>query len=134
LATAESPGEDPVKSRLEAIAAAVGAVLALCTLGVIVWDGVRDRDRPALVTLTAEAIHAHEAGFVVEIVAFNSGDETAADLLVEGTLRQGEQVVETSEATFDYVPIRSERRGALVFSQDPRRFVLELKTKGYIEP
>ncbi len=70
MATAESPGEDPVKSRLEAIAAAIGAVLALCTLGVIVWDGIRDRDRPALVTLRSEAIHAHEAGFVVEIVAF----------------------------------------------------------------
>lgn len=128
------PSEDPVKRRLEATAAAIGAVLAIGTLGVIVWDGVRDQDRPALVTLKAEATHAHEPGFVVEIVAFNSGDETAAALLVEGTLRQGDQVIETSQATFDYVPIRSERRGGLIFSQDPRRFELVLTAKGYIEP
>src|SRR5687768_627595 len=110
-ATNRAPDEDPLKSKLEAASAAVGAVLAIVTLGVIAWDGWREEDRPALVELAAQSVHEHPAGFVVEIVAFNSGDATAAALLVEGTLNRGDEVVETSEATFDYLPRRSERRG-----------------------
>ena len=122
------------KRRLEAASALVGAALAAATLAVIIWDGVGGEGRPALVNLQAGAVHPHAAGFVVEVVAHNAGDETAADLLVEGTLMRGEEAVETSEATFDYVPSQSRRRGGLVFSQDPRRFELKLRAKGYVEP
>ncbi len=127
-------GESPAKRRLETIAASIGAILALSTIGVIVWDGVADEGGPALITLRAGAVHPHEAGFVVEIVAENSGDETAAELLVEGALRRGAEEIETSEASFDYVPSRSIRRGALHFSEDPREYELELRPKGYREP
>lgn len=126
--------ESPAKRRPEAIAASIGAALALATIGVIVWDGIADAGRPALITLNAGAVHEHAQGFVVEIVAKNSGDETAAELLVEGELRQGSETLETSEATFDYVPSRSSRRGALYFSADPREHELELRPKGYREP
>jgi uncharacterized protein (TIGR02588 family) len=126
--------EEPAKRTLEAIASSIGALLALATLGVIVWDGIREEGRPAFVTLRSEAVHQYDAGYVVEIVALNSGDQTAAELLVEGTLRQAGQVVEASEVVFDFVPSRSERRGALVFAQDPRSFELLLQAKGYIEP
>lgn len=130
----EEKQESPAKRRLETIAASIGAVLALGTIGIIVWDGIEDEGRPALITLSAGAVHTHAEGFVVEIVAENSGDETAAELLVEGVLRQGTEAVETSEATFDYVPSRSSRRGALYFSADPREHALELRPKGYREP
>jgi uncharacterized protein (TIGR02588 family) len=126
--------ESRTKRRLETAAAAVGAILALATLGIIAWDGVADEGRPALITLRTAAVHPHEDGFVVEIVAHNGGDETAAELLVEGVLQQGAETVETSEAMFDYVPSRSSRRGALYFRQDPREFALELRAKGYREP
>ena len=126
--------ESPAKRRLEAIAAVIGAVLALATLGIIVWDGISDQGRPALVTLRAGTVTEHEAGYVVEVVAENSGDATAAALLVEGSLRQGDRVVETSETTFDYVPSRSQREGGLVFTADPRAYALTLQAKGYIEP
>jgi uncharacterized protein (TIGR02588 family) len=130
----EETPESPVKRRLEAVAASIGAILALATLGIIVWDGIRDQGRPALVTITAGAVTQHEAGYVVEVIARNSGDATAAALLVEGSLRQGDQVVETSETTFDYVPSRSQRKGGLVFAADPRAYALTLQAKGYIEP
>lgn len=130
----EDRPESPAKQQLEFIAALIGAALTLATLGIIVWDGIQEEGRPALVTLRAEAVHPHEAGFVVEVVAENSGDDTAADLLIEGSLMQGGEAVETSEATFDYVPSRSERRGGLIFAQDPAMFQLKLQAKGYIEP
>ena len=130
----EETPESPAKRRLEAIAASIGAILAVVTLGIIVWDGIRDEGRPALVTLTAGPITQHEAGYVVEVIARNSGDATAAALLVEGSLRRGDQVIETSETTFDYVPSRSQREGGLTFAADPRGYTLTLQAKGYIEP
>jgi len=130
----EKRPESPAKQRLEFIAALIGAVLALGTLGIIVWDGLQEEGRPALVTLRAESVHRHAGGFVVEVVARNEGDDTAAELLVEGSLRQGDRTVETSEATFDYVPSHSERRGGLNFAQDPQLFELKLQAKGYIAP
>ena len=130
----EDRPESPAKQQLEFIAALIGAALTLATLGIIVWDGIQEEGRPALVTLRAEAVHPHAGGFVVEIVAENAGDDTAADLLIEGLLMQGGEAVETSEATFDYVPSRSERRGGLIFAQDPAMFQLKLQAKGYIEP
>ena len=126
--------ESRAKRRLETIAAAVGAILALATLSIIAWDGIADQGRPALITLRASAVHAYEDGFVVEIVAQNGGDDTAAELLVEGTLQKGAETVETSEVLFDYVPSRSSRRGALYFRQDPRQCALLLRAKGYREP
>src|SRR5687767_15825205 len=92
--------ESPAKRRLEAIAAVIGAVLALATLGIIVWDGISDEGRPALVTLRAGAVTEHEAGYVVEVVAENSGDATAAALLVEWSRRQGGQVVSRLSTNF----------------------------------
>ena len=130
----EDKPESPAKQKLEFIAALVGAVLALGTLGIIVWDGIQEEGRPALVTLRAEAVHPHEGGFVVEIVAENAGDDTAADLLVEGSLMQGGEAVEKSEATLDYLPSHSERRGGLIFARDPAMFQLKLQAKGYIAP
>lgn len=134
MADKDSESESAAKRRLEAFASVIGALLAMATLGIIVWDGIKDEGRPALVTVTADEVHEHEGGFVLEVVASNSGDETAADLLVEGSLKQGDQVVETSEATFDYVPSRSQRRGGLTFENDPRLFELKLQAKGYVEP
>ena len=41
---------------------------------------------------------------------------------------------ETSEATIDYLPARSEREGGLIFSRDPRGHELRLRAKGYAQP
>lgn len=46
----------------------------------------------------------------------------------------GGEVVEEGEATVDYVPSSSERRGGLVFTRDPRRHELTLRVKGWAEP
>ncbi len=126
--------EGSAKQKLEIVAASIGAVLAAGTLGVIVWDGLRDEGRPALISLRVESVHQHDGGFVVEILASNNGDATAAGLLVEGSLTRGEQIVETSEATFDYVPSRSERHGGLNFGLNPALYTLRLQAKGYAEP
>lgn len=119
---------------LEWIAAALGALITLALLGFIAWEGVAgSREAPAAVTLEATALHRTPGGYTVEVTARNRTDKTAAAVRFEGALGpQG--AVEKSEATFSYVPGQSERKAALVFSEDPRRHGLTLRVTGYEEP
>lgn len=122
------------KQRLEAVASIAGAVLALGTLGVILWDGVRADRKPPFVTVAAVGTERAGEGFVVEVEAFNSGDRTAAQVMVKGEVRRGDQIVATSEATFDYVPGHARRRGGLLFKDDPQGGDLLLRALGYVDP
>lgn len=122
------------KRRLEAVAAALGAALAVATLGVILWFGLSDEGRPPSISVSARDAEPVAHGFVLPIQAFNGGDAAAAGVTVSAALVQDGATVETSEATFDYLPSRSERRGGLFFEHDPRRYTLDLRAEGYVEP
>ena len=87
-------------------------------------------DAPPMVTVEALAIHAHDDGYVLEILALNKGGETAAQVVVEGELRRGGESVATSQTTFDYVPRQSQRRGGLFFSENPQRLRRERARAG----
>ena len=126
--------EEQNRRRLEAVAAVIGAVLAIGTFGVIVYEGVTSSDRPPLVELRAERVQAFEGGFLVEVAIRNAGDRAAADLTIEGLLNRGGSTVETSEMLLDYLPSSSSRRGGLYFRNDPADYELVLRASGYREP
>jgi uncharacterized protein (TIGR02588 family) len=75
-----------------------------------------------------------EAGYLVRFRAVNRGGQTAAGLLVRGDLKGEAEVVETSEARLDYLPGGSERQGGLYFRENPDRFRLEIRARGYERP
>ena len=82
---------------------------------------------------TGEIVN-NAGGYLVPIEVTNLGGEVAAGLLVEGVLLDGDTVVETSSATFDYVPVGSLRHGGLIFREDPRAYELEVQARGYALP
>jgi uncharacterized protein (TIGR02588 family) len=55
-------------------------------------------------------------------------------LLVEGVLKDGAEIIETSEVTIDYVPAGSQRQAGLFFIRDPQQYELQLSAKGYEQP
>lgn len=114
---------------LEWIASAIGLLLALGLLAAIARDGLSGRGE-ALPDISVAAVRAQPvgAGWVVEFEARNAAPATAALVMVEGRLPDGE----TSSATIDYVPGRSARRGGLFFSREPRG--LRLRALGYQDP
>jgi uncharacterized protein (TIGR02588 family) len=122
------------KRRLEAIAAVLGAVLALGTIGVIVWDGFSSSGRPPVIVVQPLGAQASDGGYVLEISVTNAGGEAAAAVVVEGTLSRNGEVVETSDTTFDYVAEASHRRGGLFFSEDPRTLDVSVRAKGFVDP
>lgn len=114
--------------------AALGLVLVLGSIGYIAWEGIAREETPPEIAISALSTQKLRTGYVVAIRARNSGGTTAADVKVEGTLREGSRVVETSEMTFRYLPLRSTREGGLFFENDPARYTLTLRARGYETP
>lgn len=119
----------------EWVAAALGALLIGSALVYMAQYGLsRPRHGPPEVIVQPVAIVPVDGGYLVQFRARNTGDSTAAQLLVGGELQQGGATVEESEATLDYLPEHSEREGGLFFTRDPARYELKLRAKGYAKP
>ena len=119
---------------LEWVFAGIGLVLVLGAAIFITWHGFTRGSSPPDIMLRAESVAERRNHYVVTIRATNLGATTAKGLKVEGELKRGEEVVESSEMTFDYVPPDSARKGGLMFMKDPRQYELRLTAKGYEVP
>lgn len=117
----------------EWIAAAIGLGVVLATLTTLVWAAAAD-DAPPDIAIEATAIAEATAGYRVELAAENRGGAPAAEVTVEGTLRRGDQVLETRALTLGYLPGHTTRTGGLFFARDPRGLKLELRAVGYESP
>jgi uncharacterized protein (TIGR02588 family) len=118
----------------EWLVAALGALLVAGTIGSLVWLALGRDQTPPDVRVEAGAVLARQQGFLIEFRAVNTGGKAAAALLVEGELLGSDGVLETAQASIDYLPPRSARAGGLVFRRDPRRHELRLGVKGYVDP
>jgi uncharacterized protein (TIGR02588 family) len=119
---------------LEWAIAALGALLVGATIAFLVYQALWRDETPPDVRLAAERVVPLEEGFLVQFRATNRGAQAAAQLLVEGEIVGPDGVVETAEATLDYLPPNSYRDGGLFFTRDPRRLELRLSARGYAEP
>lgn len=130
----DTRGSDDTKRLLEAVAGGLGAVLALGTIAILVYEGATAGDGPPAVVVQPEDVYPVENGFVLKLTVTNRGAATAAEVQVEGTLASGGEVVETSETVFDYLPSQSRRKGGLFFTADPRDHEVAVRAKGYVDP
>jgi|SRR5918994_1236173 uncharacterized protein (TIGR02588 family) len=112
----------------------LGLVLIIGSIGFALYEAAVGDSSPPNVTVELEGIIPVQNGFLVEFRVLNEGGTTAAGLTVEGELRNGTEIVETSDTTIEYLPSRSERTGGLFFAQDPGQYELELRAKGYETP
>lgn len=113
---------------LEWVTAGFGLLVVLAALGQILSEALSGPDGPPDLSLTAGAARQTAAGWVIEVRAFNDGDETAAGVKIEGRLGQ-----ETATAELDYVPAHGEALASMRFDGDPRDAV-ELTLQGWREP
>lgn len=128
-------GEHSEKPRWAWIIAATGAALIASVLVFLTMEALRQRSSPPDITVEVETIAPLSSGqYLVQIRAHNRGGATAAQVQVEGSIRKGEDVLETRQLTLDYVPSRSYKSGGLFFSRNPEEFTLEIRASGYAEP
>ena len=112
----------------------LGLVLVVGSIGFALYEAAVGDSSPPNVTVQFEGVVPAQNGFLVEFRVINEGGTTAAGLTVEGELRNGAEIVETSDTTLDYVPSHSERQGGLFFTMDPQQYELQLRAKGYETP
>lgn len=120
-----APSSPPL---LEWATAGLGLAVVLAVLGLVGWQAVSGRAGPPDIRLEPGEISRAHDGWTVEVRARNEGDQTAAQVRIEGRLGE-----ETSGAEFDYLPAHGRSTATLRFDEDPRRG-LELSVQGWREP
>lgn len=107
-------------------AASAAGVLAL--VGYLVVTALAETGGPPVFEPRADEIFPSQGVWHARVTLRNSGDKTAADVVLQGAAGNGE----TSEITFDYVPAGSTRTGALLFEAEPSE--LKLLVRSYTDP
>jgi uncharacterized protein (TIGR02588 family) len=130
----EGATRKPGTSTTEWIVAGISCLVLLAVLGYLVVDGLSGRNGMAQLVVLPVEIAATDAGYVVEFSASNRAGKSVAAVEINGELRDGDEVIEESSATLDYIPQDSERLGALIFRRNPKALELRLFASGYTEP
>ncbi len=121
-------------STLEWLTAFLGLMLVAAALGYISYRAVTVENTPPNLTVEIESITPVSAGHLVKFHVANSGEETAAAVNLEGTLKEGETTAESGTATIDYVPSHSQRKGGIIFEKNPQKYQMQIRAVGYANP
>ncbi|HKO61092.1 MAG TPA: hypothetical protein VJV03_08035 [Pyrinomonadaceae bacterium] len=111
-----------------------GLLLVTASIAFMVYEAVAGDSSHPDITVQVDATVPTSSGFLVKFRAVNAGGSTVEGLAIEGVLRNGSDVLETSDTVLEWVPAHSEREGGLFFSADPRQYQLQLRAKGYENP
>jgi uncharacterized protein (TIGR02588 family) len=125
---------EPGTSPIEWAVAGIGCLMLLAVIAYLVLDGISGGNGPARIVVEVVSVTGGEGGYVVEFSADNRAGKSVAGVEIKGELRTGEEVVEESSVTLDYIPQLSESSAALIFRNDPGAHELSLYATGYIEP
>lgn len=112
----------------EWIIGAASALGVLALVGYLAVTALAETDGPPVFEPKVNEIFASQGVWHARVTLRNSGDKTAADVVLEGAAGDGG----TSEITFDYVPAGSTRTGALLFETEPSD--LKLSVRSYTDP
>ena len=131
---AAEPQKHTGTSPWEWAAAALGAAVIAFAICYMVWYGLTRSDGPPVLVVERQEIEQVGNLYLLQIVVRNEGHSSAAAVPIEGSLLEGDKVLETSEVTIDFVPENSEQRIYLQFTRDPKRFTLEVRALGSSPP
>lgn len=118
----------------EWIIAGAGLILVIGAIGFMLYEAMTEKSAPPNFTVSVDSINPASDGYHVKFRVKNTGDQTAADVAIEGQLRQGAEIIETNTVTLNYLPSDSEREGGFVFSKNPHEYELKLRAKSYEKP
>lgn len=119
------------RTTAEWVSLVVSLLLLAVVVGIVVKLWVGETDEPPRFKIETGAAR-NEAGLVyLPFTLTNDGDQTAAEVTVEGKLVAG-GTEEISSTTFDFIPGHARQEGVLVFSADPAS--AEVRVTSYQQP
>ena len=120
---------------LEWAAAIFGALVAVILIGLIAWNAaLSDGQAGPRIKADIVRITGADDGHVLDIRLTNISSQSAASVQVELSLNRDGRLVESSNATIDYVPARSKAFGVLMVRADPRTHEVDLRVTGFEIP
>jgi uncharacterized protein (TIGR02588 family) len=119
---------------LEWIIGALGFAVVAGVIAFLFYDAITTSPSPPDVDVSVISVAQVRSAYLVEVKTLNHGGSTAAGVVIRGELRKGPDVLEQSHATLDYLPQNSEKQVGLFFTRDPRKFDLQVRALGYVEP
>lgn len=120
---------------LEWIAAVIGFVLVVSTIGYLIYSAVSQGDSPPNLSVEKYTVSKNGNDYLVQFTLSNTGENNAAEITVEGKITEGEKDLETSAVTIDYAPAHSTREGGLIFKHEPIKDKnFEIRAVGYKKP
>jgi uncharacterized protein (TIGR02588 family) len=126
--------DPPHGTVLEWSVAALSALIVAAMIGFLAVQAMGAQGaKPDPVAQVTEIVRITD-GFRVEIAAINRGRATAANVTFRAELRRDGTTAETAEVTFDFLPARSQREGAVIFALDPGHFEVVLQAESYTKP
>ena len=118
----------------EWIIAAAGLILVVGAVGATLYRAITEKSVPPILEIAVESKMPTANGYLVKFRVKNSGNQTAADVTIEGSLKQNGENVETSTTRLNYSPANSEREGGLFFTKNPNDFEFQIRALGYEKP
>ena len=113
---------------------ALGGLVVALLLLFLGYQALAVRDEPVRLRAAVVAVERTPQQHVVHFEVINDGGVTAEAVHVVGKLIDAGAVVEQVSSTVDYVPAGSARRGALLFTRDPRDHALLVRASSYNLP
>lgn len=118
---------------LEWFASGVALLLVVSALGYLVWHAAQPT-RPVTLTVSPGPLERRLERYYQQVEVRNLGGESAGQVMLRGTLRRGDRVVEETAGQLDGVPADSARSTTLIFREDPASATLNLDIESYGEP
>lgn len=129
----QTPGSREV-GRLEWIVGALGAAIVAGVLAVLIHEALTYHEGAPVLVARVVDVTPTEDSFVVRFMMENKGPSTAAEVVVEARLKDGDRVVERTETTLDYIARKSSRGAGVIFRRDPASAALEIVATSYRTP
>jgi uncharacterized protein (TIGR02588 family) len=124
------------RTRPEWVSLIVSLLLLGALIGVIVSFWIQDQGRPATFQIEKGPVRRVGSRYYVPFTITNTGDDTGANVTVEGKLT-GQAAKsgtgdETTSTTFDFIPARARAEGIFVFTTDP--YAADVRVISYQPP
>lgn len=123
------------KNWLEWLVFAIGLALIVPIVAYLAYDAATLGHEPPVVEVQVGAAEARGNVYMIPVTLENLGDRTAESVVVEISLLEGDEELETAELTVDFLPRQSTRSGWVTFTIDPETVDdIEAHVLGFQEP
>lgn len=121
------------KNTLEWSVFAVSCALVFAVIAYLTYVAITLGTSPPQIKVAVGKAAPDGEYFRVPVTVHNQGDQTAEGVNVEVESQQNGET-ETAEFEVPFLPRHSEREGAVLFKNDPRKGKLKARVLGYQKP